>query len=399
MSLLATLLQALEDDEQEMIAIRRHLLAHPEVSFHEKQTAAYIKAYYTALDMSVVPCGDGYGMYVDIEGGQPGPKLALRADFDALAIQEDNELPFKSQNPGVMHACGHDAHTAYLLVLAKELNKIKTQLSGSIRIIHQPAEEVSPGGAKGMIAAGVLAGVTNVIGVHVMSSMPTGLIGYHTGATQTGRANFTDTIIGKGGHASMPHLSNDAIVAGSYLVTALQTIVSRRIDPFDTASVTIGSFDGVGSFNAIKQAVVLKGDVRVMKESTRQTIHQQIVTMNHGLEAMFGVQTKLDYDDNYPVLINDATLTNQAMTAIKAAKIPQITAIKDTGVQDPSEDFAYFAQKVPSSFFYIGCQLPDGSNHPHHSPDFMLDEDAILIAAKAVAAATLGYLDQNKTVQ
>ena len=337
MSLLATLLQALEDDEQEMIAIRRHLHAHPEVSFHEKQTAAYIKAYYTALDMSVVPCGDGYGMYVDIEGGQPGPKLALRADFDALAIQEDNELPFKSQNPGVMHACGHDAHTAYLLVLAKELNKIKTQLSGSIRIIHQPAEEVSPGGAKGMIAAGVLAGVTNVIGVHVMSSMPTGLIGYHTGATQTGRANFTDTIIGKGGHASMPHLSNDAIVAGSYLVTALQTIVSRRIDPFDTASVTIGSFDGVGSFNAI--------------------------------------------------------------TAIKAAKIPQITAIKDTGVQDPSEDFAYFAQKVPSSFFYIGCQLPDGSNHPHHSPDFMLDEDAILIAAKAVAAATLGYLDQNKTVQ
>ena len=112
---------------------------------------------------------------------------------------------------------------------------------------------------------------------------------------------------------------------------------------------------------------MLKGDVRVMKESTRQTIHQQIVTMNHGLEAMFGVQTKLDYDDNYPVLINDATLTNQAMTAIKAAKIPQITAIKDTGVQDPSEDFAYFAQKVPSSFFYIGCQLPDGSNHPHHS--------------------------------
>ncbi|KMO63309.1 amidohydrolase, partial [Lacticaseibacillus rhamnosus] len=149
MSLLATLLQALDDDEQEMIAIRRQLHAHPEVSFHEKQTAAYIKAYYAALDMPVVPCGDGYGMYVDIEGGQLGPKLALRADFDALAIQEDNELPFKSQNPGVMHACGHDAHTAYLLVLAKELNKIKTQLSGSIRIIHQPAEEVSPGGAKG----------------------------------------------------------------------------------------------------------------------------------------------------------------------------------------------------------------------------------------------------------
>ncbi|EGF47597.1 carboxypeptidase M20(D), partial [Lacticaseibacillus rhamnosus MTCC 5462] len=170
---------------------------------------------------------------------------------------------------------------------------------------------------------------------------------------------FTDTIIGKGGHASMPHLSNDAIVAGSYLVTALQTIVSRRIDPFDTASVTIGSFDGVGSFNAIKQAVVLKGDVRVMKESIRQTIHQQIVTMNRGLEAMFGVQTKLDYDDNYPVLINDATLTNQAMTAIKAAKIPQITAIKDTGVQDPSEDFAYLRRRfrAASSTLAASCLM------------------------------------------
>lgn len=399
MTLTEQLMQTLAADESEMLAIRRHLHAHPEISFHEKQTAAYIKQYYAALNVPVTPCGEGYGMYVDIQGGQPGPTLALRADFDALAIQEDNDLSFKSQNPGVMHACGHDAHTAYLLVLAKELIKIKAKLAGTIRIIHQPAEEVSPGGAKGMVAAGVLEGVDNVLGVHVMSSMPTGLIGYHTGATQTGRANFTDTIIGKGGHASMPHLSNDAIVAGSYLVTALQTIVSRRVDPFDTASVTIGSFDGAGSFNAIKQDVVLKGDVRMMKETTRKTIRQQIVTMNQGLETMFGVKTKLDYDDNYPVLMNDATLTENAMAAIKAANIPEIKAIKDTGVQDPSEDFAYFAQKVPSSFFYIGCQLPDGSNHPHHSPDFMMDEDAILIAAKAVGAAALGYLQSELTTR
>ncbi|EKQ23980.1 N-acyl-L-amino acid amidohydrolase [Lacticaseibacillus paracasei] len=149
MTLTEQLMQTLAADESEMLAIRRHLHAHPEISFHEKQTAAYIKQYYAALNVPVTPCGEGCGMYVDIQGGQPGPTLALRADFDALAIQEDNDLSFKSQNPGVMHACGHDAHTAYLLVLAKELIKIKAKLAGTIRIIHQPAEEVSPGGAKG----------------------------------------------------------------------------------------------------------------------------------------------------------------------------------------------------------------------------------------------------------
>ena len=185
------------------------------IVFTRNKRLAYIKTYYAALDMPVVPCGDGYGMYVDIEGGQPGPKLALRADFDALAIQEDNEAPFKSQNPGVMHACGHDAHSL-LVVLAKGVNKIKTQLSGSIRIIHQPAEEVSPGGAKADDCSWGLRGgyechrgscdVVNANGTHRLSYR----------RNPNWRANFTDTIIGKGGHASMPHLSNDAIVANSF---------------------------------------------------------------------------------------------------------------------------------------------------------------------------------------
>lgn len=395
MSIQTDLMAKLDDAAPEMLQLRRYLHAHPEISFHEKQTAAYIKDYYQKIGIPTTDYGDGYGFVVDIDSGHPGRHLALRADFDALAVQEDNDLSFKSQNPGVMHACGHDGHTAYLMVLAKYLYAIKDQLRGSIRIIHQPAEEVSPGGAKGMLAAGVLTGIDNVIGLHVMTSMPTGSIGYHQGETQTGRANFTLTFTGKGGHASMPHLSNDAIVAGSYFVTALQTVVSRRIDPFDTASVTVGSFDGVGSYNAIQEQVTLKGDVRVMKETTRQTIHKQIEQLVHGVESMFGVHADLDYDDNYPVLVNDATLTQQVIASINGAKIPEITELFDCGPQDPSEDFAYFAQDTPSCFFYVGCQPTDGANHPHHSPDFLMNEDCLLIAAKATGTATLAYLLQE----
>ncbi|AVK99218.1 amidohydrolase [Pediococcus inopinatus] len=392
MDLQNELMHHLEDSEDEMIEIRRYLHAHPEISFKEKQTAAYIKKFYRDLDCQITDYGDGYGFVVDIDSGHSGPKLGLRADFDALAIQEDNDLSFKSQVPGVMHACGHDGHTAYLMVLAKHLIALKDRLKGSIRIIHQPAEEVSPGGAQSMIADDVLKNVDNVVGIHVMSSMETGMIGYHFGETQTGRSNFTVKFTGKGGHASMPHLSNDAIVAGSYFVTALQTIVARRINPFDTASVTIGSFDGVGSYNAIKESVTLKGDVRVMKESTRKLVRKQIEQIIHGVESMFGVTAELDYDDNYPVLVNDPKLTDQVVTSLKAANLPEVTEVSDCGPQDPSEDFAYFAQKVPSCFFYVGCMTDDHANHPHHSPDFMMNEKCLLIAAKAAGTVTLNYL-------
>ncbi|GAW64773.1 aminoacylase [Ligilactobacillus acidipiscis DSM 15836] len=243
-----------------------------------------------------------------------------------------------------------------------------------------------------MLADGVLRGIDNVLGLHVMSSMPNCSIGYHLNETQTGRSNFTITFNGKGGHASMPQLSNDAIVAGAYFVTAVQTVVSRRIDPFDTASVTIGSFDGAGSYNAIKQSVTLKGDVRVMKEDTRQIVREQIEKIAHGVEAMFGVKAVIDYEDNYPVLYNDPQLTKETVESIQYANLPEIKQVFDCGPQDPSEDFAYFAQDTPSCFFYVGCQTADGHDHPHHSPDFLMSEDCLLVAGEAVGTAALSYL-------
>ncbi|WEV36804.1 amidohydrolase [Lactobacillus sp. ESL0677] len=388
------LMKRLDDDQDEMIKIRRHLHAHPELSNQEKQTHDYIKHFYDGLDCTVKDCGSGYGITVDIDSGKPGPKLGLRADFDGLAVQEDNDLPFKSQNAGVMHACGHDAHTAYLMVLAKNLIAVKDKLRGSVRIIHQPAEEKAPSGAQAMIAGGVLDNVDNVIGIHVMSTMPVGSVAYHLGESQTGRSNFTIKFIGKGGHGSMPQLSNDAIVAGSYFVTALQTIVSRRIEPADHASITVGSFDGVGTSNAIKESVTLKGDIRIMKESTRQVIHERLKQLIEGTEAMFGVKAEYEITKDVPVLYNDPDFTKRVVAGLQkeVPNIPEINEVTDFGAQDPSEDFSYYALQKPCTFLYVGCDIADGQTHPHHSPNFMLDERSLLIAAKAAGTATVQYL-------
>lgn len=377
------LMQLLDEHQNEIIKIRRYLHEHPEVSFYEKNTAAFIRNYYRGLDCQISNCGDGYGIIVDINPGKVGKKLAWRADFDALAIQEDNNLPFKSQNLGVMHACGHDGHTAYLLVLAKCLIKLKDEINGSIRVIHQPAEEVAPGGALSMIADGALDQVDDVFGIHVMSTMPTGTVQLHPGPTQTGRANFDLTFTGKGGHASMPQLSNDAIVAGSYFVTELQTIVSRRLNPFD----------GTGSYNAIQGQVKLKGDVRVMNENTRTLIRKDIEQIVKGIDATFGVKSELDYNDNYPVLINNSVLTKEVEQWIKESNIPEITAVSDSGVVNASEDFAYFTQKKPGCFFYIGCQPEDRGIYPHHSSKFMMNENCLIVCAKAAASVISHYFD------
>lgn len=392
MTFQAKLQKLLIEHTDEMIKIRRYLHAHPEPSFHEKKTAQFIKNYYQDLDCQVKHCGDGYGLVVDINPEKAGKKLAIRADFDALPIQEDNDLPFKSQNEGVMHACGHDGHTAYLLVLAKCLCKLRKEIPGSIRLIHQPAEELSPGGALSMVQDGAMNDVDNVVGIHVMSTMPTGSIQLHAGPTQTGRTNFNLSFIGKGGHASMPQLSNDAIVAGSYFVTALQTVVSRRINPFDEASVTISSFDGKSaSYNAIQKEVKLKGDVRMMTEANRQRIKELIKQIIKGTETTFGVKSQLHYDDNYPVLINNPEFTKEIKSWLKAADLPSVTTVKDSGYVNASEDFSYFAEKVPGCFFYVGCHPEQEGSFPHHSPNFMMNEKCLPICAEAMGCVVGNY--------
>ena len=216
-------------------------------------------------------------------------------------------------------------HTAYMLVLAETLAEMKDSFTGKVVVIHQPAEEVPPGGAKAMIENGVLDGVDHVLGVHVMSTMKTGNVYYRPGYVQTGRAFFKLKVQGKGGHGSSPHMANDAIVAGSYFVTALQTVVSRRLSPFETGVVTIGSFDGKGQFNVIKDVVEIEGDVRGLTDATKATIEKEIKRLSKGLEALYGVTCTLEYNDDYPALYNDPEFTEYVAKTLKEADLELVS--------------------------------------------------------------------------
>lgn len=224
-----------------------------------------------------------------------------------------------------------------------------------------------------------------------MSTMKTGHIYYRSGNTQTGRSYFKLVVQGKGGHGSSPHLANDAIVAASAFVLNVQTIVSRRINPFDTASITIGNFDGKGSFNVIKDAVTIEGDVRTMTPETRELVEKQIQAFAEGIETSYGVESKLEYKNDYPVLYNDPDVTEQVRQALEQASIPEVEAILETPPQPPSEDFAYYLEKVPGCFFYVGAAPESGEAYPHHHPKFDINENSLIISAKAMAAVVASY--------
>lgn len=387
----------LQERKDEITQIRRHLHEHPELSFHEAETAKFIQDFYKGKDVEVATeVGNGHAVVVTIKGGKPGKTIALRADFDALPIEEQTDLPFKSKNPGVMHACGHDGHTAYLLVLADCLIQLKENIPGTIKIVHQHAEETPPGGAKSVVESGILDDVDQIFGIHVFPFGESGQVYYHSGYAMAGRTYFKLKIQGVGGHGSSPHMANDAIVAGAYFVTAIQTVVSRRLNPFDTGVITIGSFDGKGSFNVIKDAVELEGDVRYMNTENRDKIDAEIHRIVAGIEAMFGVSVELTYTNDYPPLYNDPAVTEQVVASLQKGLGEYLTDISTYDMLSGSEDFAYYLQKIPGVFFYIGAK-PKNTPHAYfnHHPKFDIDEDALLVAAKSVADVVLDYFKLN----
>ena len=388
-----TLVERLREKEDRMIEIRRYLHQHPELSFKEVETPKYIANFYKDKDCKVETNVGQNGVKVTIDSGKPGKTLAIRADFDALPIKEETGLPFASENEGVMHACGHDAHTAYMLILAETLIEMKDQFKGKVIVIHQPAEEMPPGGAQGMIKDGVLDGVDHVLGAHVMSTMEAGKVFYKEGFVQTGRAYFKLTVHGKGGHGSSPHMANDAIVAGANFVTTAQTVVSRRLSPFETGVVTIGSFDGKGQFNVIKDSIEIEGDVRALTDDTRDTIEKELTRLVEGLESTFGVTCDFEFNKDYPALYNNPEFTSYVAGTIKNAGDNDIKGVEECKPQPPSEDFAFYAVELPSTFIYSGAAPEDGEIYPHHHPKFNISESSMLVAAEAVGTVVLDYLN------
>ncbi|WP_227872503.1 amidohydrolase [Jeotgalibaca ciconiae] len=391
------LMNLLNEREEEMIALRRYFHENPETSHQEYKTADKIADFYAGKDVKVERnVGNGLGIVVTIQGNKPGKKIGLRADFDALPIMEETGLPFASQNPGVMHACGHDGHTAYLMILADCLIQLKEEWSGTVKIVHQHAEEVPPSGGKSIAESGVLEDLDEIYGIHFFPDFELGEINYTSGWAFAGCSDLTIKIQGKGGHGSMPHLSNDAIVAASSLVMNLQTIVSRRINPYDMAVVTIGSFEGVGASNVIKDNLILRGDARYMDMEVGKKIEKEIRNLLRGLEESFGVETEMEYLWDYPPVYNHPEQTEKAVRALEKFGIGEYMEKAVAGpASNGAEDFGQYLLKIPGAFMNVGCKPDAEECYMNHHPKFDINEKALIIAAKAVGDITLTALEEQ----
>ncbi|GGB02505.1 amidohydrolase [Macrococcus hajekii] len=395
-SLQEQLFKKLEEKEQRMIDIRRHLHQHPELSFNEVETARYIQDFYKELDVDVLTdVGGGHAVVVDIKGDRPGRTIGIRADFDALPINEETELEFASQNEGIMHACGHDAHTAYMLILAESLAELKSELAGTVRVIHQHAEEVPPGGAKGIVESGVLDNLDEVYGIHVFPFVDLGHIELHEKESYAGRSNFDITIQGKGGHAAIPQTANDALVAGASLVMQLQTVVSRRMDPLEAVVVTVGAFEAPGGYNVIQDKVTLRGTARYLNEDSRVPVYNEIKKLVDGVVAGYGVEVDLDYKYDYPVLYNYPEQTQAIREILTKQEGTYFDTVTEGKPLSGSEDFAYYLTKTPGNFYIVGAK-PEGveTPYPNHHPKFDVNEKALLICAKSMGDIVINRLEK-----
>lgn len=376
-----------------MVERRRHFHRHPELSFMEKETSAFIAEKLRDLGIETSENVGGFGLVGKIRGGLPGKTVALRADIDALPIQDEKSCEYASQHPGVMHACGHDGHTAALLAVAEYFSKVKAQLSGEIRLIFQPAEEVCPGGAKSMIEEGALDGVDVIYGVHLWTPIPVGTVASAPGPLMASTDEFFIDIQGCGGHGGMPHKTVDSVVAASSLVLQLQSVVSRSVDPLDPAVVTIGAIQGGTAQNIIADRCKLSGTVRCFREETRELIRARIYALAEGTAGAYGAEAHLNYMMGYPSLVNDADeyarFTREApgVLGLRVELSPKIM---------PAEDFAYYLQQVPGCFMFVGAGNPDkGAVYPHHHPKFDIDEDAMLHAAGLLITMAESYLRER----
>lgn len=388
----------LEELYDEIVEIRRHLHQNPELSFQEVETPKYVAAFHQALGHEVRTEVGGRGVVAVLKGGKPGKTVGLRADFDALPIQEENEVPYKSKISGVMHACGHDGHTATLLGLAKALNSMKETLEGTIVFIHQYAEEVAPGGAIAMIEDGCLDGVDVIYGTHLSSVVPVGTIVYGVGPVMAAADSFEIAIQGRGGHGASPHQTKDAIVTASQLVMNLQQVVSRRVNPLSPAVVSVGSFVAENAFNVIADKAVLRGTVRTFHDNVRDFIEKEIEVITKGTCQASESNYKYTYKRGYPALVNHKEDTE--FVAEVAKGVPGVEHVVVGEPQMGGEDYAYYLQHVKGTFFFTGAEIPDREfTYPHHHPKFDIDERALLIAAKTLGAATLTYLKQNSSVE
>jgi amidohydrolase len=381
-----------------VIADRRYLHQHPELGMQEYETSAYVVERLRALQVESIRTGiANTGVTALIHGRKPGDgasKVALvRADMDALPILEENDVEYKSLSPGAMHACGHDAHTAMLLGVARILLDRRDQFSGTVKLLFQPAEE-GPGGAKPMIEQGVLENphVDAVFGLHVAQDLELGKIEVRPGPAMASSDRFNVIIQGKGGHGASPHLAVDPVMVAAYAVTTLQTIVSREVDPVDPAVVTVGKIQAGQANNVIPDTAELRGTVRSFNPERRQMLARRVQDVITGVAESFGASAQVEYQFGYPATINDPEMTDLVIEAARGVVGEDNVLIAD--LQMGAEDFSYFLQERPGCFFFVGTRNEErGLTWGHHHPRFDIDEDGMAIGMQVMASSVMRYLN------
>ncbi|WP_368653693.1 amidohydrolase [Ornithinibacillus sp. 4-3] len=375
----------------EMVLLRRDFHMYPELSFQEERTARVIADYQQRLGLEVRTNVGGNGVVATLRGKYPGKTVAIRADFDALPIEEENDVPYKSKYPGIMHACGHDAHTAIALGLAKAFKSMQDELTGNIVFIHQHAEEQDPGGAKTMIEDGALDGVDVIFATHMENYIPVDHIWHNDSYILGASDDFTITLTGNGGHAAFPQDTTDIIQIGSQLVSSLHHVVSRKVDPLLPAVLTIGSFQAGQKSNVIPETCVIKGTVRTFDENIRQEMHQWVKQITEHTSKAFGATYEVKYDFGYPATKNHKEI-NQLLCQAAEDVIP-VENILEMKPNMGAEDFSYFLNEIPGVYFFTGSANEEkGFTHPYHHPKWDIDEKALLNGAKILASATIDYL-------
>jgi amidohydrolase len=398
MSLLARIQALAAEHHSEWVGIRRHLHAHPELSFEEHQTMDYVSSVLTSWGVEHQTQVTGTGIVAHVHGQQPDSRtVALRADMDALPITEANEVDYASTNPGVMHACGHDVHTTSLLGALRILQLTSDGWQGTVRCIFQPGEETIPGGAKDMVAAGVLTNPepAGIFGQHVFPDLPAGHVGVRGGAYMASADEIHLTVKGKGGHAALPHKCRDAVLAASNVVVAAQQLVARLCPPGQPSVLSFGFMEALGSTNVLPNQVRLKGTFRAMDEGWRHEAHKALTALIQSTCQAHGCEADLDIRKGYPAVNNHVGMA----AAFKAVACEYLgTAhVHDLDIRMTGEDFSYFANEIPGCFYRLGTASPEPGNalgtHGLHTPRFDVDEEALKVGTglMAYAAATAAW--------
>ena len=376
----------------EVVGWRRHLHRNPEMSFQEKETSRFVYEMLHSFGGLELSRPTTTSVVARLVGQRPGRVVALRADMDGLPIEEENDFEFASRKPGVMHACGHDGHTAMLLGAAKVLVGMRERIRGEIRFLFQHAEEQPPGGAGQMIEAGVMEGVDAIIGIHLSSYLPVGKIGLGYGPMGAAADTFELSISGKGGHAARPNKVVDTVAVAAQVVTNLQHVVSRNADPLDNVVVSVTRIAGGTTHNVIPETVEMEGTVRALQEEAREKVAGTMKRVIEGITEAHGASYSFKYRRGYAPVINDESVTRVVEETVQ--KVLGEAAVERMPPAMGSEDFSAFQRVTPGSFFSVGARNEEkGIIYPHHHPRFTIDEDALPIGVKMFVCAAFELLD------